>query len=56
VEDIHKMLCHAGSKKVYIYLKDDSDMEDMRKAIKEVSKEKDSNNENKREAHETIRV
>ena len=36
VEEIHKMLCHAGSKKVYNYLKDDFDMEDMRKTVKEI--------------------
>ena len=36
VEDIHKMLCHAGSKKVYNYLKDDFDMNNMRETIKEI--------------------
>jgi transposase InsO family protein len=36
IEDMHKMLCHAGSKKVYNYLKDDFDMENMREIIKEI--------------------
>ena len=38
VEDAHKMLCHAGSKKVYNYLKDDFDMVNMREIIKEIVK------------------
>ena len=32
------MLCHAGSKKVYNYLKDDFDMVNMREIIKEIVK------------------
>ena len=36
IEDMHKMLCHAGSKKVFNYLRDDFDMENMREKIKEV--------------------
>jgi len=38
VEDAHKILCHAGSKKVYNYLKDDFDMVNMREIIKEIVK------------------
>jgi len=36
IEDIHKMLCHAGSKKVYNYIKDDFDMYEMRQQIKNI--------------------
>ena len=36
IEDMHKMLCHAGSKKVFNYLRDDFDMKNMREKIKEV--------------------
>ena len=36
IEDIHKMLCHAGSKKVYNYIKDDFDMYEIRQQIKKI--------------------
>ena len=36
IEEMHKLLCHAGSKKVYNYLREDFDMENMRNFIKEI--------------------
>ena len=36
IAEIHKLLCHAGSKKVYNYIKNDFDMEDLRIITKEI--------------------
>jgi len=36
IEEIHKTLCHAGSKKVHNYLKDDFDMKNMKEKIKDM--------------------
>jgi len=36
IEEMHKLLCHAGCKKVYNYLRDDFNMENMREFIKEI--------------------